>query len=209
LPALRFFSASIARRMQPRHRVRALLFDLDGTLVDSAEVNYTAYSRALAEIGVQMEPHAIAEIAASRQWRDFLPELLRGAGVEADPARIASRKGELYRTVIGDMRVNRPLLALAASVRPAMRTGLVTTASASSVGAILAHFGMRELFDVVVTGDDVAQHKPDPEAYRLAAERLEVPVEACLAFEDSDAGAASAVAAGMAVVRVSFAATTS
>jgi beta-phosphoglucomutase-like phosphatase (HAD superfamily) len=205
LPVLRFSCGSIAR---PMHRIQALLFDLDGTLVDSAEVNYTAYSRALAEFGVQMEPGAIAEIAASRQWRDFLPELLRGAGIEADAARIASRKGELYRTVVGDMRVNKPLLALAESVRPAIRTGLVTTATASSVSAILVHFGLRGLFDVVVTGDDVARHKPDPEAYRVAAERLEVPAEACLAFEDSDVGVASAVAAGMAVVRVQFAATT-
>jgi HAD superfamily hydrolase (TIGR01509 family) len=63
---------------------------------------------------------------------------------------------------------------------------------------------MQELFDVVVTGDDVVRHKPDPEAYRIAAERLAVPVEACLVFEDSDAGVASAVAAGMAVVRVRF-----
>jgi beta-phosphoglucomutase-like phosphatase (HAD superfamily) len=191
------------------HRILALLFDLDGTLVDSAEANYTAYSRALAEFGVLMEPRAVAEMAADRQWRQFLPELLHSAGVDADPARIASRKVELYRGAIGDVRVNRPLLGLAAAVRPAIRTALVTTASASSVGAIMAHFGMRELFDVVVTGDDVARHKPDPEAYRVAAARLAVPVEACLAFEDSEAGAASAVAAGVAVVRVRFAEQTS
>jgi beta-phosphoglucomutase len=186
------------------HRIKALLFDLDGTLIDSSEANYTAYSRALAEFGVFMEPRAVAEVAAHRQWREFLPEVLRGAGVDADPARIASRKGELYRSVIGDMRVNRPLLGLVAAVRPTIRTALVTTASTGSVGAILAHFGMRDLFDVVVTGDDVARHKPDPEAYMLAAERLSVPVEGCLAFEDSEAGAVSAVAAGMEVVRVRF-----
>jgi HAD superfamily hydrolase (TIGR01509 family) len=80
----------------------------------------------------------------------------------------------------------------------------VTTASAGNVGAILEHFAMRRLFDIVVTGDDVARHKPDPEAYRLAAERLSVPAEACLVFEDSEVGAAGAIGAGMAVVRVRF-----
>ena len=59
--------------------------------------------------------------------------------------------------------------------------------------------------DVVVTGDDVARHKPDPEAYRLAAERLSLLAEACLVFEDSEVGAASAISAGMDVVRVRFA----
>ena len=186
------------------HRIAALLFDLDGTLVDTTQANYTAYSQALAEFGVMMEPHDVAAKAADRQWREFLPELLRGAEVDVDPARIASRKGELYRTAIGSMRLNGPLVGLAAAVRPAIRTALVTTASASSVAAILAHFELRGLFDVVVTGDDVVRHKPDPEAYRIAAERLSVPAEACLVFEDSDVGAASAVAAGMTVVRVRF-----
>jgi beta-phosphoglucomutase len=195
--------------VRPMHRVQALLFDLDGTLVDTSDANYTAYSRALAEFGVAIEPRAIAEMAADRQWREFLPELLRDTGIDADPARIASRKGELYRTTIGALRVNRPLLALAAAVRPEIQTALVTTASAASVGAILAHFEIRELFDVVVTGDDVVRHKPDPEAYLVAAERLSVPVEGCLAFEDSEAGAASAVAAGVAVILVRFTGTAS
>ena len=201
MPALRFCSGAIAR---PMHRIQALLFDLDGTLVDTSEANYTAYSQALAEFGVAIEPRAIAARAADRQWREFLPELLRDAAVDADPARIAHRKGELYRTAIGGVRVNRALLGLAAAVRPMIRTALVTTASAGNVSAIMAHFGMEALFDVVITGDDVVRHKPDPEAYRVAAERLSVPADACLAFEDSDAGAASAVAAGMAVVRVRF-----
>jgi beta-phosphoglucomutase len=186
------------------HSIQALLFDLDGTLVDTAEANYTAYSQALAEFGVQAEPHAVAQVAADRQWREFLPELLRGANVDADPARIARRKGELYRHAFPFVRVNSPLIALVGAVRPLLRTALVTTASASNVGAILEHFGMQELFDAVVTGDDITRHKPDPEAYRMAAERLAVPAEACLVFEDSEVGTASAIAAGMAVVRVRF-----
>jgi len=202
LPVLRCFCGNIERAMG---RIAALLFDLDGTLVDTSAANYEAYSRALAEIGVSMEPRAIAVMAADRQWREFLPDLLRDAGVEADPTEIARRKGELYRATIGSVRVNRPLLGLAAAVRPEIRTALVTTASAVSADAILEHFGMRILFDVVVTGDDVARHKPDPEAYRVAAERLAIPAAACLVFEDSEVGAESAIAAGMSVVRVRFA----
>jgi beta-phosphoglucomutase len=205
LPVLPSCSGGIAR---PMHRIRALLFDLDGTLVDSAEANYSAYSRALADFGVHVESRVVAEIAADRQWREFLPELLRRAGVDEDPSRIAGRKGELYRSAIGGLRINTPLLGLVAAVRPALRTALVTTASAVNVGAILSHFGIRELFDVVVTGDDVVSHKPDPEAYRVAVERLSVPAEDCLAFEDSDTGAASAAAAGLPVVRVRFTETT-
>jgi HAD superfamily hydrolase (TIGR01509 family) len=185
-------------------RLRALLFDLDGTLVDSAEANCAAYSRALLEFGVRIDPAAVAKAAAGRQWREFLPELLREAGAKRDPEAIASRKGELYRATVGELRVNGALLTLAASVGPHMRTALVTTASADSVRAILRRADVSHLFDSVVTGDDVTRHKPDPEAYLLALAQLQLDPVECLAFEDSDVGMASAEAAGIAVVRVTF-----
>jgi beta-phosphoglucomutase len=186
------------------HKLRALLFDLDGTLVDSLGANYTAYSRALHEVGARMEPEVVARAAAGRQWREFLPALLREAGVEADPAAVARRKGELYRESVGELRVNAALLSLAASVRPEIQTVLVTTAATESVRAILRHFDLEGVFDHVITGDDVTRHKPDPEAYRLALARLQVDPRECLAFEDSDVGLASAHAAGVPVVRVSI-----
>ena len=185
-------------------RLRALLFDLDGTLIDSEEANHAAYSRALGEFGVIAEPAVVARTASGRQWRAFLPELIARAGVACDPALVARRKGELYREMLEQIPANTALLALAASVRPALRTALVTTASAANVDAVLSHFALRDAFDVVVTGDDVSHHQPDADAYRLALKRLALDAEDCLAFEDSDAGVQSAVAAGLAVVRVTF-----
>jgi len=184
--------------------IRALLFDLDGTLVDSARANHAAYSRALGEVGARVYPDDVAKAAAGRQWRDFLPELLRRAGVDCDPAAVAHRKGELYREMLGELRVNTALLSLAKSVGPEIRTALVTTASADTVRAILRQFELVSAFDVVITGGDVSHHKPDPEAYVLALTRLQLDARECIAFEDSDVGAASAAAAGVPVVRVSF-----
>lgn len=184
--------------------VKALLFDLDGTLVDTAAANVAAYGRALAEVGVTVEPEAFAAVAAGRNWREFLPDLLARAGVAADPAAVARRKGELYPEMIGELRVNGPLLALAASSRAAMRTAIVTTASAANVRAIVQRYELTGLFDLIVTGDDVSRHKPDPEAYRHAAVRLDLRPDECLAFEDSEIGVASARAAGVAVVQIVF-----
>jgi HAD superfamily hydrolase (TIGR01509 family) len=187
------------------HKLRALLFDLDGTLVDSARANHAAYSRALFEVGAPVEPHEVARVAAGRQWREFLPALLRTAGVHCDPTAVARRKGELYREMLGEVRLSRGLFSLVESVRPEMKTGLVTTASQESVRTIMRHFELDRAFDVVITGDDVTRHKPDPEAYGLALARLALEPGQCLAFEDSDVGTASANAAGIAVVRVAFA----
>jgi HAD superfamily hydrolase (TIGR01509 family) len=59
-------------------------------------------------------------------------------------------------------------------------------------------------FDLVITGDDVQKHKPDPEAYRLAATRLGLTPEQCLVFEDSDIGMAAGLAFGAQVLRISM-----
>jgi beta-phosphoglucomutase len=184
--------------------VRGLLFDLDGTLVDTAAANNRAYAAALAEAGITVEPDAIATAAAGRHWSEFLPGLLVGADRDIEAATVASRKGELYRAMLGETRLNATLVAFAASCRPATRTAIVTTASAASVDALLRQHEITELFDVIVVGEDVVRRKPDPEAYQLALARLGLVADECLAFEDSEVGIRSARAAELTVIRVAF-----
>lgn len=178
----------------------ALLFDLDGTFVDTADANYAAYAQALAEAGITVDRPTFDKVATGRHRTHFLPIL--AAGHTADLDAVARRKQELYPGFADLTRVNPALLGLARAVQGRLRLALVTTASWSSVTAVLDAHGLAGLFDVVVTGDDVAAPKPDPEAYRLAADRLGLSPAACLAFEDSDAGVRSAEAAGMTVLRV-------
>ena len=82
------------------------------------------------------------------------------------------------------------------------RTALVTTASAANARLILAHHDLARLFDTIVTGDDVRRHKPDPEAYLLAAARLDLRPEDCVILEDSAIGVAAGLAFGGAVLRL-------
>ena len=116
---------------------------------------------------------------------------------------MAARKAEVYKHLVDQARPNPQLIALARAAQGHLPIAVVTTASAANARAVLVGHGLAGLFDLVVSGDDVARHKPDPEAYALAAARLGVAPDRCLAFEDSDAGEASATAAGMAVIRVS------
>lgn len=182
---------------------KALLVDLDGTLVDTRAANRAAYAEALAGVGVAVAPERWDLLTEGRSWRQFLPALLdRVEG--ADPAAVAARKAELYPAALGLSRLNGALAERIRAARPAARTALVTTASRENAGAVLRHHAIEDLFDLVVTGSDVARHKPAPDAYFLAAARLGVRPEECLVFEDSDIGVAAAQAFGAPCERIAF-----
>ena len=192
----------LARSIVPA--ARALLFDLDGTLVDTALANASAYAAALAEAGIAIRPAELSLRIAGRHWREFLPDVISEAGVYAAPAAIAARKAAIYPTFAAQARLNVGLVALLCAVRGQLQTALVTTASRVNVDAVLGARGLLGLFDVIVVGDDVTNHKPDPEAYELVMRRLNRRPEECLAFEDSPTGLASAARAGVPVVAVAF-----
>ena len=184
---------------------RALLVDLDGTLVDTGTANYLAYAEALAAVGVALERDRWDEVAAGRHWRQFLPALLENVS-GAEPERVVAHKAALYPGMLTHSVLNEALTALIRGGRAEWRTALVTTASAANVEAVLNHHRLGGLFDLLVTGSDVERHKPFPDAYRLAAQRLGVAACDCLTFEDSDIGVAAAAAFGAPCLRVSFAA---
>ncbi|MFD0745746.1 HAD family hydrolase [Phytohabitans flavus] len=180
-----------------------MLFDMDGTLVDSERLWDVALRELAIEYGGSLSDAArvamIGSDAASsmrilhadigQEWRELGPS----------QAWIARRMSDLFRTGL----VWRPgALALLSAVRAAdLPTALVTSTARPLVEVALDTLG-RENFDVVVAGDEVRAPKPDPEPYLLAAQLLGVPIERCVAIEDSRAGVTSALAAGAAVLGV-------
>ncbi len=185
-------------------RIKALLVDMDGTLVDTATANYEAYAAALRDVGISVARSPFDEVAQGRNWRQFLPALLEAVGSNADPAAVAAHKAEIYPSKLPLTEVNAALVALVESGRPSWRTALVTTASRANAATVLRYHQLEDLFDTIVTGNDVARHKPDPEAYQIAAARLSVSPDECLVIEDSDAGVASATAFGAPCLRITY-----
>lgn len=181
----------------------ALLVDLDGTLVDTTLANYRAYSAALKTVGVTLDPKRWCAIGQGRNWRQFLPELVAHLP-DVDPAEVAARKRALYPSMLSESRLNIGLVRRLRAVRQRVRVALVTTASRDNAIAAIHHHSLDDLFDVIVSGCDVEHHKPSPEAYHLAAAKLEVRAEQCLVFEDSAVGKAAATAFGARCLTVSL-----
>ena len=158
----------------------------------------------MAEVDIHVDIIQFSQSINGKNWRQFLPALVESANVKIEASTIALRKSTIYAGMIGDILINTPLVMLLKTSRPLIKTALVTTASGVNAHAIMDYHGLRSLFDVVVTGDEVTCHKPDPEAYLFAIEQLKLSPNECLAFEDSEIGIASARAAGIQAVHISF-----
>jgi len=171
---------------------RGLLFDCDGVLVDSLASVTAAWSRWALELG--LEPAAVNSLVHGRRSVDTV------AMVVPEEHR-AERLAQIDRYEIEDAATVRAIpgaAALLASL-PADRWAVVTSGRADLALARLRAAGL-PCPDALVTADDVAQGKPDPEGYRKAAERLGVPTAATVVVEDMPVGISAARAAGAGAV---------
>jgi HAD superfamily hydrolase (TIGR01509 family) len=181
----------------------AVLFDMDGTLVDSEKVWQAALGDLAGSHGATLSPGARRALigATTSDSMDILyadiaqPWHDHDAGGRWLEARVM--------TLLADGVVWRPgARDLLVAVRAAgIKTALVTATARHVTEAMLESIG-RANFDLVVTDDDVVNGKPHPEPYRHAAATLGVQPANCVAIEDSPAGCASALAAGCAVLAV-------
>ncbi len=178
--------------------IEAVIFDLDGVLVDSEPLQFAAYSTVLAGYGKTLTREDFIE-----HWigQGRLGEHLERYEIEAPVEEVRRAKNEIYQRLIREKMKLRPgIEGLIRRLSREMPVALASSAHPVSVNAVLDRFELRSYFSVILTSADVANNKPDPEIYLLTAERLGVSPERCLVFEDSRAGVLSAKGAGMRVI---------
>ena len=180
----------------------ALIFDLDGVIVDSMPVHEQAWRRYLESLGFdggdipsRMHGRRNDEIV-----RDFLGEEMDHGTVLAHGAA----KERVFRDMLRE-RLRESLVAGIAEWLDHVEgapIALATNAERANIDFTLDGAGLRRYFDVIVDGSQVSRPKPAPDVYLHAAELLEIAPENCIVFEDSPVGVAAAAAAGMRVVGV-------
>jgi beta-phosphoglucomutase len=204
--------------------IRAFVFDLDGTLVETEELKALSYARAAAELRPGLDEREVVEafkdlVGLSRQ--EVAVGLMRRFGLE-EPARERMAEFGVWTPwqayVQVRLRIYEALLAepnivfahryphnialLREVRREGYPTALATQSHCEQARRVLDILGIADEFDIVVTRDDVEHSKPDPEMHLLAARELGVEPEECLAIEDSPAGVKAALAAGMEIIAV-------
>lgn len=179
----------------------AVIFDMDGVLVDSERPLLGTLRGVLRAEGMDLDPAILRQVCG--RPAGFLRGLL--AGYLADEGRLDSllaRYDAAKRDLVASGTIRafpRTVDVLALLRQRDLRLAVATSTQAEAAHARLGQNGLAQWFDHVVTGDQVARGKPEPDIFLLAAERLHVDPAACIVVEDSAAGVEAGRSAGMTV----------
>jgi HAD superfamily hydrolase (TIGR01509 family) len=179
----------------------AVIFDMDGVLLDSGVHHRDAWRLLLTDLGVTPPPEFWRR-TIGRPAEEAVALLLDRALTEAEAATLARRKREHYGRLAarGMLPVAGAPSFVAALARQGVPRAVASSASREDVESLLTEIGVRVHFEVVVTADDVRWGKPNPEVFLRAAAGLGQPAGACLVFEDAIVGIHAARNAGMRVI---------
>jgi HAD superfamily hydrolase (TIGR01509 family) len=182
--------------------IEAVVFDLDGVLVDSEHVWDEVREELARERGGRWHDRAQADMMgmSSPEWSRYMHDVI---GLDESPEEIDE---EVVRRLLARYAVELPLIdgavetveRLAASYRLA----LASSSNRAVIDAVLAESGLRGFFEATVSSEEVSRGKPSPDVFLDAARRLDVPARRCAAIEDSANGIRAAHAAGMRVVAI-------
>ncbi len=205
--------------------IKAIIFDLDGVLVQTEKLKSLAYAKAVQRIRGLPEP----DFRASEAYREVVgapreitsSHVMNTLGLEEDLRPLMAKYGvskpvdaltavryEIYYEMVGDPQVIRDnqwpytVDLLRISKAKSWKTALATLSKRKDVTHVITALGIKDFLDVIATAEDVTRGKPDPEIYLLIAQKLELPPTECLVLEDSVNGVKSALAAGMSVVAI-------
>jgi HAD superfamily hydrolase (TIGR01509 family) len=181
--------------------IQALIFDNDGTLVDSMPAHFLAWQRTLADHGLTLPEHRFYTMGGTPP-RQIIEILAREQGVDVDVDAVARQKVDEYLKVLDTVRPVEPVVRIAREHLGKLPMAVASGTTRDVLTAVHRHLGFDGWFDVIVTSEDTARHKPEPDVFLEAARQLGVPPPACRVYEDSDLGIEAARRAGMSWVDV-------
>jgi beta-phosphoglucomutase len=185
-------------------RPRAIIFDLDGVITDTAEFHYLGWQQLADEEGIPFDRAANEALRGLSRRESLLAMLGDRVVPEEQLLDWMERKNGYYVASLGDMGPEDALPGAVALLEDARARGLALAIGSSSKNArlVLDKLGLTDRFDAIADGTTVERAKPAPDLFLAAAELLDVEPAACIVIEDAASGVDAALAAGMLAVGV-------
>ena len=183
--------------------IEAVLFDMDGVLIDSVETAFQARKALLSQYGVDMDavPDPQGENHRAASVKTLLASVKNHAGIEIDHDIFAQTTREQTRKSLEKFTVDPQLIKFLDELQDHDITrAVVSSGLREGVDMKLGILGIKKYFSVIVTGSEVMTHKPDPEPYLYALRKLALKPASCVVFEDSLTGVQAAQAARCPVI---------
>lgn len=171
----------------------AYLLDMDGTLVNSEKLKGLALTKTCKHFGGEVDFNIYKEVMGN-SWKFVTNYFFKHAQIYPNIEKFNQEFKIIYEELLsGELTLNPNVKELLGTiVEMGKKIGLVTSGNTWMVENILAKFNLLDIFDVIITGEDVTKHKPHPQAYLLALEILSISGNNVLVFEDSNAGLTAA-----------------
>ena len=180
------------------------IFDWDGVIINSSRYHRKSWERLAEKENKELPPYYFKKGFGMRN-QAIIPDILKWATDPGEIKRLADRKEQFYREIM--IKEGISALPGVKSFLETLRRNKVKIAVASStprlnINTALSLLGLEDYFQAIVAAEDVARGKPDPQVFLLAAQKIDLPPERCVVFEDAYVGIEAAHAAGMKVVAV-------
>ena len=179
------------------------IFDLDGTLFDTKDVNYNAYQNAIKMVGIGaiIDYNDFCNLYNGKNYRDFLPKIIHDIS-EEQMKNIHNFKKDIYTKYLDKAKKNNLLFAILQEMKESFFLSVVTNASKKNVNEILEKFSVKDLFDLLITQEDIKNPKPSAEGFIKAMDYFNISKENTIIFEDSKIGIQAAINSGANYVKV-------
>ncbi len=180
---------------------RGLIFDLDGTLADSMPLHFKAWVMTARENGFDYTIGQFLQSAGMPTYK-IVQQMNREMGLNLDPEKFSLRKEELFLENIHHVKLIEPVAAIVKVYYKKLPMSIGTGGKKFIARKTLEILGFSEYFEIIVSAEDVINHKPHPDTFLKCAGLMNVTPELCQVFEDGEMGLAAGREAGMIVTDV-------
>lgn len=189
------------KKIEVDKRARGLIFDMDGTVADTMPVHFIAWKLTAREHGFEFTEELFYGFAGMPTHK-IIPVVNQRLGLSLDPEEFSRRKEELFLQNLKEVKPIEPVADVVRMYHGILPMSIGTGGKKDIAYLTLQKIGFDKYFDIVVSAEDVKNHKPFPDTFLKCAELMGVEPDLCQVFEDGEMGILAGERAGMIVTDI-------